>query len=370
MISKYNSTKHFEQTTQTNGTPYDRTIEPDWIIPIAINIILMVLTFWLLISLVHYGIKTKKWSHHHHSNVNSDVLNSGLVYGSVVLCGIMCMVRYIISQILMNIGYSENENELCEALADAAYACYAFVLCFVALFLWFRQRAFYAHRLLNVNYSKVIKLMSFVVIVFIVGYGVFVIILNTVPNNYSSSRKGCIRRREGSPMENWVAAAVGIAFYNLVLLGLLSYALTHIKTFQRAESKRNLEQSKARFKHNFLPQENKYKNNNNDTKNMTISEQTSTNNECKKSPAMGIQHRERSSSHIIKLILQKTLLFATISILVDIFLQVFANYIVNPDGHRRITNMFFDVSAFLNLLFVIFSFAAYKKMLMSPCRVK
>jgi len=368
-LNKYNSTQHFKNTT-VFSIPYDRTIELDWILPVTVNIGLTVVTFWIFFSLIHYGIKNKKWRYSKH---RSEVLNSGLIYGSVVVCAFSCIVRYVVSLLLMNVGFSEERNDLCDSLADAAYISYAFVLCFVALFLWLRQRSFYSHRLLNVNYSKEIKITSCVVFAFILGYGIFATVLNTHPHDYKGSKIGCIRRIEENQMKNWIAAAVGVAFYNLVLFGLFSYALTHIKAIQKAETIRKLAQARAQEKQQVHQKPLPlgaiiYKHNLNETITESQLDSTLKEDDCKQIPGIRHKREKMSTSNKIKNILQKTLLFATISIVIDVFLQVFANYIANPDSHRRITNMIFDISAFLNLLFVIFSFAAYKQMLFSPCK--
>ena len=67
-----------------------------------------------------------------------------------------CMIRFVTSLLLSNLGYSNFESGICDQLADAVYSSYALVHFFVALFLWSRQQAFFANQLLNFNYSKLI----------------------------------------------------------------------------------------------------------------------------------------------------------------------------------------------------------------------
>ena len=65
MFSKRSRIKTISTATSRSGTisiQVDCLQRADWIGPIAINIVLLVLSIWVLISVMHYGIKTKKWS--------------------------------------------------------------------------------------------------------------------------------------------------------------------------------------------------------------------------------------------------------------------------------------------------------------------
>ena len=336
---------------------FDRTTEIDWILPILFNILLILATLWLLISLVHYGIKTKQWSNNARS---TDILSSGVIYSCVVACAVMCMFRYIASLVYMNVGFEKDRDEVCESAADAGFCAYAFVLLFVALFLWFRQRAFYAHKLLKVNYNKLIRCLSYISIIVIIVYGVFVIALNTPPNRYLSNGKGCILKQDSSlSFGYWVAAVVGILFYNITLLGLLYYALTKVNSYQRAVTLKLKEEKSDSSSQETSSKDNGYQ--------QRIKNQPHQKPAASKQDGDNSIRRSHSSSQKIKVVLQKTLVFATLSILFDIFLQVFAIYIANPQGNRRTSSVLFDANAFLNLMFVILSFTSYRNMITSPC---
>ena len=87
---------------------------------------------------------------------------------------------------------------------------------FVALFLWSRQQAFFANRLLNFNYNKLIKCFSFVIIAVIVAYGIFVVALNSAPKFYTSSSMGCVLR-PGYEVQvaTWLTPLVGKLIQNV-----------------------------------------------------------------------------------------------------------------------------------------------------------
>jgi len=123
------STMTVENTTQ-QSISYDRTTQLDWIFPVHVNITLMVVNFWLLIFLIHYGIKNMWWR----TRNKSDVLNAVLVYNSVIGCGVACIVRLVTSFVLMNIGFSNVESWLCDLFV--AVTSISYELC-IHLLLYF-----------------------------------------------------------------------------------------------------------------------------------------------------------------------------------------------------------------------------------------
>ena len=341
--------------TQENVS-YSYTIELDWIFPVVVNVALMVLDFWLLISLIHYGITNKKWSKP--NKYSSDVLSNGLMYGCIIGCAVTCMIRFVTSLLLLNLGYSNFESGTCDQLEDAAYSSYALVHFFVALFLWSRQQAFFAHRLLNFNYSKLMKYFSFVIIVFITAYGIFVVALNSAPKFYTSSSMGCVLRPGYEVhIATWLTPIIAVAFYNVVLLGLLSYGLFYAQAFQEKRSTANLQQQKFKAINCKIITSRK-----SDEELASTTSESSSKLKSKSSP-----HRQNYASNKIKVILKKTLIFAVLSILVDIMLQLTINLAIDRKSHRRLSNMAFDIASFFNLLLVILSFNKYKEMMTSPC---
>ena len=339
-------------TLQTNE--HNRTEELDWIIPVATNIFLFVATLWVLVSLIHYGIKTKKWKKRR--GTTSEKLNAGTVYSFVIVCAVMCLFRYSTSLVLMNIGFNDKEDLLCDVAADVAYGSYALVLYSGAFFLWFRQRNFYASRMFDVVYSLWIRVLSFGSIFVIVFSGISVIAYNIIPMNYHSSKYGCVYKPNTNLQTSyWISAVTIIVVNHLVLVGLFVYALIYLK---RLDDKAIDGKAKASNKNN---------------EKRCIETEKQTLESAKRSLANSAYGSRISSSSLpgssnkIKIILQKTLTFALLSISCDILIQVVAHYIVNRDSHRRVSLILFDVSAFLNLLFLLMSFVTFKEMLTSPC---
>ena len=101
--------------------------------------------------------KQKKWSKTHASN--EEKLSAGLVYTSIVICAVACLLRCIATLFYFNIGYSYNEDRLCDILSDFTSTLYTFVLFSSVLFSYSRQRLFYSNRMLNVNHSKAVRFL-------------------------------------------------------------------------------------------------------------------------------------------------------------------------------------------------------------------
>ena len=80
--------------------------------------------------------------------------------------------------------------------------------------------------------------------------------------------------------------------------------------------------------------------------------------------------RSTRSSHNVKKVMRKTVLFGGFSLLTDIVF-LFLNFLLldgSDPGMRRIGDLIYDLNVMLNLLFVVFSFSTYKQILLSPFR--
>ena len=77
---------------------------------------------------------------------------------------------------------------------------------------------------------------------------------------------------------------------------------------------------------------------------------------------------QRATSNAVRMIIKRTLAFAIASFISDIANHGVVQVITGPNSHRRYAVLTGNVNIFLNLLFVILSFAPYREMLTSPCR--
>ena len=328
--------------------PYIYTEQMDWIIPVAINIILTVITIIILISLMHYRIKTKKWQNIRRSD--HEKLHAGAIYGSVVVCSVICVFRYASSMIAMNTGFGIGKDLLCDQIADIAYCAYALVLFCIGLFLWLRQRIFFVNNMLNVSYKVWIKVISFSSFFLLIGLWLFVVVYNIVPLRYKSTKQGCVYNPDDDVKDVfWLIGSAVLVAVQFSLLGLFAYALLNVKSNRNNENR--CEHNKKDKRSSFINY-------------ITIKPTTAQQEQnLKTNKKVKVNKMEANNLRKIKIILIKTLVLAILSILADIFIQVFATYIIDPNGHRRWSHMIFDINTFINLMFLVFSFDAAGKML-------
>uniref|UniRef100_H2Y0W8 Uncharacterized protein n=1 Tax=Ciona intestinalis TaxID=7719 RepID=H2Y0W8_CIOIN len=143
----------------TFGNPKEFSYtDVDWIVPTIINALLILLALWITFSVTHYGIKTDKWCTT--AKRKSQQLSAGVIYSSVVLCAVMTILRYVTSFATFHLGIGEGKDYECEIISDMSFAMYCLVTACVYLFLWLRQRTFYANKMLNVSYNRFLRFVS------------------------------------------------------------------------------------------------------------------------------------------------------------------------------------------------------------------
>ena len=359
MFPSESETTDSTANTFANFTQIDYVQRADWIIPIVINILLLLLSAWVLISVVHYGIKTKKWSKTHASN--EEKLSAGLVYTSIVICAGACLLRYIATLFYFNIGYSYNEDRICDILSDLTSTLYTFVLFSSALFSWSRQRLFYSNHMLNVNYSKAVRFFSQSSIVIIVVCGLGVLIFNVVPDDHPSSPEGCTYEIASYSLRiaYWVSIVLAIVFGQVVVLYLFVHALyTLSPSSSEKRSSAASETGSLGVSHSSDHLSAGRTTNGHRMK----STQITFEGEMSPVHTMGTR-KNASKTNSVKRILRITFVSATISLLVDILIQVFSFFI--SSGNRRALTTLLNISSFLNLLLIVFAFKKYKQMLFS-----
>ena len=359
--------------------------DASWIVPVTINGILTTLAMWILFSLVHYGVKTGKWSGT--QKRNADKLNAGWVYSSVLACAVICIIRYMTSQISFQQGFGKTEENkmACESINDLLFVEYCLVLFCTYIFLWLRQRTFYTNEMFNINYNKTLRYLSASSIIIILLAGIGVVVVNTLPKNYPASSSGCIYDAETDSLDlwSWVACGVVLVIGQVLLLSLLLYPLAknlndehclkHLCCFVCTVLK-----EKEEIQMHSIHSDSPYKLS-------TVSEGISghslvlhSNSICSKSqinintPQRKKQTtKRRKSSVAVKKIMIRTLIFGFVAVFTDLFLiSIFAAGVVpNTDPRfRRFAVTSYDLNVFLNLMLVVLSFMTYKNMLTSPCR--
>ena len=318
--------KSFESTT-FSPRPYI-----EWNLPVLINAILLGLTIWILFAMVCCGVKRKLWTTK--TNKNSfHILNVGWIYTFAVGTGAMGLIRLITSQVAFSTAFGINQERYCESFYDALFAEYCYVFTFVLLVIWFRQRVFYANKLLNMSYNKFLKFLSVGSLPIILTCTNTIVILAF----YSQSTKaipgkGC-QRLYKIDLPNWSTAAAVTLFIlvELLLILLLLYPL---------------------LKSQKTP--------------VFCNRCCAHSNESSVSFPSTTSSQFSSNSEVVKSILKRSVIFGSISIFIQITVILERLTPILHFGSIGLVVLIYDVHVFLLILFVVFSFVNYKVILLSP----
>ena len=328
--------------TETNRTSDTTTLfirwqHWNWIVPELVNIVLMLLTLWILFSLIRYGNKSKKWISSRERNFEK--LNAGLVLMAAVTCAVTALFRLINSQVVINIGYAYNENRQCEIVSDVSVAMFALSTLSVYIYLWIRQSVFYRNEMLKTDFSKGLKFFSYLSIFLILFGGVGLLIINTMHTNYFSTPTGCIYKSTGSNLDLTIVI-VGSLVSLLgqgTLVGLYVYPL---------------------LLHNKQ---------NNSNKGLVCGCFGKIRNEVDQESQVSHQEaRQIRRAKKINSIMYRTVVFSVIIVVTNISFLFLTTYVFTGNVNRRLPTMIYDLATFLNLAFVVSSFVGWKTMTFPP----
>ena len=356
-----------ESNISANFTEYDYTKETSWIIAISINVVLLFSTLWVLISLIHHGIQTEKWKNIPTSK--SEKLNTGVVYSCVVAIAVFCFARLFFSIASMNVGYSKDDFAICVVMVETVSVAYACNIFSAMTFLWLRQRIFYTHRLLNVSYSKFTKVFS-VISIFVIYVGGSIGFIWLRASSVQSTHRifGCTSRTIFPPERTALYLVLIFSltsFGQFTLLGLFIHALrsanynpnktpkTSVSSAQISTITKNSSLSNSSIHRKGSEPMSSTAHNNN------IRNEASPQN----SSAVYVGKNKVNNNASVKSTLKRTFIFAVVSVLADAFVP----WAVALRNYRRAVLLIYNFNAFLNLMFVIFSFANFEKLIFSPC---
>ena len=303
-------------------------------VALGVYIVLMIVDLWIIISLIHFGIKTRKWRRL--QSGNPDLLSSGKIYLSVVFCFVSALVYHIVVAVYRDVGFKQGKDEFCDTISDMNKIMYAMCFFSVVLFLWLRQRMLYTTFLQTVDFSKALKVFSFMIIFIAIFGSVSGVVLSILPNDYAASPIGCIYKRNGSfRVPSLVILVFTIVFSQVALLGVFIHGL--LASYRSSGTPRSRYLFCCQLK-------------------SSIKEGHVTENPC-----------DRTQT-IVQNVIRKTIIFAALSLLSDL-LVVSVSLLLPQQGNRRdMLSLLSALSVSMNLGFIIFSFIPWRDMIASPCR--
>ena len=303
-------------------------------VALGVYIVLMIVDLWIIISLIHFGIKTRKWRRL--QSGNPDLLSSGKIYLSVVFRFVSALVYHIVVAVYRDVGFKQGKDEFCDTLSDMNKIMYAMCFFSVVLFLWLRQRMLYTAFLQTVHFSKALKVFSFMIIFIAIFGSISGVVLSILPNDYVASPIGCIYKRNRSfRIPSLVILVFTIVFSQVALLAVFIHGL--LASYRLAGTPRSRYlfccQLKSSVKEGYVTE----------------------------------NPRDRTQA-IVQNVIRKTIIFAALSLLSDL-LVVSVSLLLPQQGNRRdMLSLLSALSVSMNLGFIIFSFIPWRDMIASPCR--
>ena len=301
---------------------------------IGVYVLLMTVDVWIIISLIHFGIKSKKWRYLQRGN--PDLLSSGWIYLSVIFCSVLAFVYHLVIALYLNLEYQEGDDELCDSMSDAVISLFGFSALSVYLFLWLRQRVLYTTILATVHFTKALKVFSFMIIFISFMFGITAIILSNIPNDVIATPMGCVYKKDGNLREiSSVFAAFALIFSQVSLLAVFIHGLLVLHESSVEERWKILVLCNCK----------------------ASNEQTNVTE----------QPTDRTRIMIYNEI-KKTIIFAVLSLFSDL-LTVFLELLFRQQGELdHFISFLAALSVSMNLYFVILSFVKWKDMITSPCK--
>ena len=301
---------------------------------LGVYVVLMTVDVWIIISLIHFGIKTKKWRYLQRGN--PDLLSSGWIYLSIIFCSVLAFVYHLFITLYQNLEYQIGDDKLCDSMSDAVKSWFFFCALSVCFFLWLRQRVLYTTVLPTIHFTKALRVFSFMIIFIGFMFGMIGLILSNIPNDVVATPMGCIYKKDGNLREiSSVFAAFALIFTQVSLLAVFIHALLV------------LHESSHEERWNILVLCNCKSSN----EQINVTEQ----------PA------DRTRIMIYNEI-RKTIIFAVLSLCSDL-LAVFLELLFRQQGKLDDFISFLAALAVsINLYFVILSFVKWKDMITLPCK--
>ena len=353
-----------------------------WIIPVIINCILLLSSLWILFSMVHFGVATNKWKKN--QKIDAEKLNSGWVYIIAVLCAAFSVIRFATSQVSFHIDLRFESSLICRAISYLLFAEYCHFSLFMFLFLWIRQKIFYANKMLQVNYGRFLHFFScFSIFIIFVAY-FSAILVDLFPIFFRPAQNNC-HNADYFEVHLKITSSISTAILmivELMLTALLVYPLyielkkhkTSCKQIFCCFSTPNNEVPFTAAKSNSInlsPTSETSSSSFNiaieSFRKWSLPRQVVNKQSCKGKCTKATLKR---SARMIKTVMTRTLLFGVVSVLLDICLivVVFTPLLSYFEmSSKNVTNVIYDVNVGLKLMFVTFSFVNYKNILSSPC---
>lgn len=290
------------------------SFEDAWLPVLCTTTLLICGTLWLTASLIKYGVQYEKWKSTRQKS------NPKILLSLAVLSTIMTLCTMVLTQAITLIGKLHAKNEIgdkaCEISMDVSIVFFYLSIIPVYFFLWYRQKMLYAQpSLMHLN-TKVVKFFSYSFILLILFGGGFSTVIFIIPLSFNITASGCVRSHDQAfnYLPNYLAASI-LVLSQFILFGLFCYPLRMHK--------------------------------------IAIN---SMNKEYRGNPNMDTEKR-------LMLAIRSATVSMGVCIISDLMAMVLVALILPENLPGHCSSAFYDLSLFVNIMSITFSFKDHKKII-------
>jgi len=293
-----------------------------WTLSLPFDLFLIATTLWMTLTFMVFGesyLRRKKEEKKEYS--------PGKVLIFSMISPPFALIRLMVTFSLFFIGHKDTPQNrfLCEIVIDVSIASYMFSLIPFYLFLWFRQRVLYSQPFIRNLYTRWIKCLSSAIIICLIFGGIGSVILYLLPETYAGSPKGCVNvsnMRYNTP--DYMATALRVIGQAILLLLFLYPLLVHRKF------------------------------------------QTSVFRGSKRKTTPGGDNVPEDP--LLRTML-RSLCCTLASVLVDLAATISVS-VLPKNVPRVLTNLIYDISLVLNVIFIALCFEGHKAIFSALCQVR
>ncbi|XP_077974827.1 uncharacterized protein LOC144430677 [Styela clava] len=183
---------------------------------------ILLLSIWILLSLLIYGLKTNSWK-----SSGKSSLNSGIIFNACIIVVFAALVRFLYTTLIFQMPRIESWLNHCNLVSDVGICTYFASFYAIYLFLFLRQILILRHPAVKDLISKKVEIFSYIAftIISITIFATFCFYV--VSTKYQATPQGCIR--EASPLTNVYYGTISAFIISQILLTYLS-GYTMIRT--------------------------------------------------------------------------------------------------------------------------------------------
>lgn len=183
-----------KRTTEENftSTPVDDKNVSRWATALLIgevaSVTLLVVASWLLISMVVYGTKTKRWK----KKPGASSLNSGAIYTFCTIVVLVTVPRLAVTEYIYILPRLDNMMGRCELICDVDVMLYSSTMYVAYAFMWLLQRKIYTHPYVKPKIGTAINWFSRLFGVLLACVAIGLTLTYVLHNSYNGEKYGCV----------------------------------------------------------------------------------------------------------------------------------------------------------------------------------